>query len=291
MIKLAVYGFGYNLDKIKYPWRESLRSALDLVGEDGQVYFCACDEETYAGALELDMALFGKHNTQDRLHVMAHAWGEHHSVQATIANVLLDHIGTKQDYALKLDMDEVLCEWSFDSFRRDLELMAKADMLLAKPHYTHFSPDFNTTWPFIYDSKAVISRTSSWLRYNTNPKYGNADACALGGAPEWQTSLHVYHYGKVATGRERESLFKETTFQQLYSHPEDGLGFPDPRVTRQAEKGFLDYAEVFEVSKARGEFKPYAGDHPKFVRGWIEAMKARSATFWRDMEDGKALTL
>lgn len=269
---VACYLFGYNLDAIQYPWRESIASATDLADA---VYFAACDPDTLTAATAL-----AEHNP--KLHIVEDSWGTHFSVQAYIANRLLDAIGTKYDFALKLDADEVLHESSFESFRADLRAMRGGCVSLGRPEYVHFCPDFETTWPFIYRTKAVLSFTISGIRFNTNPAAGNADACALGGAREFQTSLVIHHYGKVQIGREREALHKEVTFQELYRE----LGFPDPKVVAQVQQGYLDYNVVFDVARKQGQFSSFAGTHPVFVRQWIKKMELRSAAFRRDKEAG-----
>jgi hypothetical protein len=273
MTTLATYLFGFRVEAIKYPWREAINSALEL---SDAVWFAACDEETLQLAHD-----FRRNNS--KLHIIRREWGTHHSIQARLGNDLLGCIGQDYDYAFKQDADEVACEWSFPEFREELEVMNKNNVLLGRPHYTHFSPDFETTWPFIYSSKATICQTRACFRYNTDPRQGNADACALGGAPEFQTRLELFHYGKVGYGREREALEKEVEFQKLYSHPEDAIGFPDPKVIAQIPQGYLDYTKVFDVSLSRGEFKRYDGPHPKFVRGWRQEMEARHKRFVQEM--------
>ena len=268
---LAVYFFGYRLDAILYPFREAIASASDLADA---VFFAACDNETFDEAKKLQA-----HNP--KLKISRDDWTGDYRVQAYIANRLLDDIGTQYDFALKLDADEVLFETSFDVFRKDLEVMRDQGILLGRPHYTHFLDEGLCT-QFIYRSKAVLSRTSSGLRFSTDK---GGDACALGGAQECQTGLEIAHYGKWAVGREREALVKEYDFQQKYTE----LGFPDPIVVKQyKERGYIDYHEIFHVAKSKGEFYLYDGTHPKYVKEWIETMKVRSASFWRDLEGGVA---
>ena len=274
---LAVYLFGHNLEKIRYPYIASIESALDLVGKSGAVFYAECDSDPDDTAWEHICDLRRDH---PNLLLLKSKWGEHFSVQAHIANFLLDNIGTQYDFALKLDADEVLCEWSFDEFRKQLEFMRDNGWVLGRPRYTHFTPDFEHEFPFCYQSKAVLTKTDSFLRFNTNPKTGNADGCAIGGAREFQTELMIQHFGKVQTGREQEALMKEISFQAMYSLPEDGLGFPDARVIALVEQGYIDYRKVFEVTDAEGKIVPFTGKHPKYMKKWIEESILRSKTFW-----------
>lgn len=256
---LAVYLFGYNLNRICYPWQASLRSALALAE---QVYFCEChsQDDTYACLMDT----FKPEIDDDRLVVVRHPWGDYHDVQAKIANLLLDRIGHRQEFALKLDADEVLCEWSFPEFAGDLRYMKAAGYGLGKPRYVHFCPDDKTTFPFIYDSKAVICYTFANRRFYLGK---GQDACALAGEPEFPTQLLIHHYGKMHLGRRAAALSKEHEFQKLYVD----LGFPDPKVEAQLMKPEeFDYLKVFDVALNAGEFKPYTGPHPQFVTAWLE---------------------
>lgn len=273
---LAVYLFGHSLNKIVYPFIPSIRSALDLtasINGEPLVYFCECDSDD--GTEDTVRRHFPTEIVLGHLRILHHSWGTHHTIQAYICNHILDEIGTSADYALKLDADEVLHEDSFGDFLEDLKYMWTFGVLLGRPRYTHFSPDFDTTWPFIYDSKSVISKTDSELRFDTNVR---GDGCAIGGAREYQTRLEVQHFGKVSQGREKESLLKERTFQQMYLE----LGFPDPKVEAQTEQGYLDYLRVFDLDYKAGKFKKFTGTHPVYAKGWIEQMKLRSAEFWKE---------
>ena len=152
---IAVYCFGYNLESIVYPWRASLASALALADS---VHVAACDAETLTAIEEFQE----QHRDGEKLFIWLHPWGDHHSIQATIANFLLDKIGTHADYALKLDMDEVLHEESFDRFKSELGRMNASRIVLARPHYTHFLGE-HREFDFIYRAKAVILKTSAGM--------------------------------------------------------------------------------------------------------------------------------
>lgn len=282
---LTVYLFGHNLEKIKYPYLASIASALALTSvtnETPSVIYAECDSDD--DSLERILRCFPRELESGALQIRKHEWGTHHTIQAHICNYLLDEIGTKTDFALKLDADEVLAEWSFTRFMGDLENLIYRPRILAKPHYTHFLSR-DREWPFIYDSKAVISKTANGLRFDTNVR---GDACALGGAPEVQTRLEIHHYGKFNPGREVEALEKEVSFQKLYSHPEDAIGFPDPKVIAQIEQGYLDYGRVFDESLAKGEIRDYHGPHPIFVHDWLKEMSERSKKFQEELRAKQA---
>lgn len=274
---LAAYLFGYDLERIRYPWREALASALDLVGPDGAVFFCECysDDGTWEALRAEWMA-----RSDPRFVLLRHPWGTSHEIQVTIANYLLGQIGRHYQWALKLDADEVLGEWSFDAFWEALErLNEMPGVSLGRPHYTHLCPDDHTQFPFIYQRKAVLSRTRTGLVYNDN------DACALGGGPEVDVPLEILHLGKMAMGREREALVKEVTFTKLYTD----LGFPDQKVEAQRPQGYLDYRKVFDLALGRGEFTPYDGPWPKYLDYYLSEARERARLFAEELAAGKVL--
>lgn len=277
---LAVYMFGFDLEKIKYPYLASVESALALAGPSGAVYYCYCNPMGDDSPMQI-LHEFGDQANSGHLKILDHDWGDHHTIQAHIANYILDEIGTSVDYALKLDMDEVIHEGSFVAFRSDLEFMHRTGAVLGRPHYTHYLTE-NLCTQFIYRTKSTISRTKDGLRFDTGR---GGDACAIGGASEFQTQLEIAHYGKYAVGREREAIYKERTFQELYRD----LGFPDPIVVKQYEqKGYADYEEIFAAAKERGEFYECNDPHPTFVRQWLEESKLRSREFWYTIKESQS---
>lgn len=278
---LAVYLFLYQTERILYPWRESIRSALALVEGRGTVFVTVAqpvDGTPDDGTVDLCLREFADEHADHRIRIGGGQWGNSHEVQTRLANDLLSWIGTDYEWALKLDADEVLHEASFENFWNDLAIMRSTYKILGRPHYTHFCPDDTTTWPFIYDSKAVLTATRSGLRFH------DPDACALGGdgIPEFQTRLEIFHYGKMQMGREREALDKEHRFQQLYTD----LGFPDPKVEALIPQGYMDYMKVFDLSAGRGEFKPFTGQHPSFMDAYLASARFRALKFRRDVLHG-----
>lgn len=249
MSTLAVYTITHNCRRIAYPFEACVASALALAD---RVWWC--DAESDDGTWEVAEAWAAR---EPRLRVMRHPWGDHHTILPRICNGVLEDILSACDWAMQLQADEVACEWSFAAFREALDGLPR-DVMLARPHYRHFCPDKDTTWPFIYDRKAVASRTASGARWDCSP---GGDACALVGFPQADAPLDVHHYGKVQTGRERAALWKEATMQAMYAD----LGFPDPKLVRELAAGRIDYRRLF----AGATFTPYAGPHPVFAADWL----------------------
>jgi len=269
---LAVYLFGHNLEKIRYPWRESILSALDLVGPRGAVYFCLTPE-TDDGTYEALAQHFVQPLATGQLQLLSHEWGTHHTIQAHICNMILDEIGLQYDFALKLDADEVLYGNQWATLQEDMRWMRERGYKLGKPHYTHLVQDDQHEFDFIYRTKAVLMDTRAGYRYRTDQ---GGDACALAGGLEYPLRLEILHLGKMAMGREEQALAKEREFTKLY----EDMGFPDPKVKAQWEQGYLDYFKVFDRAKEAGEIRPFHGPYPVFLGYYLEAARRRSHKFW-----------
>lgn len=275
--QLAVYLFLYNTETIRYPWRESIRSALALTEGRGAVYVAACrmPGQPDDGTIDQLGREFDKDIWDGRLKTTMLDWGESHEVQTSIANTMLDWIGKEYEWALKLDADEVLHEASFDNFWKDLAIMRSTYKILGKPHYTHLV-DWTHDFDFIYRSKAVLTATRSGLRFN------DADACAIGGngIPEYQTRLEIFHYGKFSPGRERAALAKEVSFTKMYGKP---FGFPDTRTVERVEQGYIDYAQFFGPN----ELREWNGQHPAAMHDYLIDAHRRQVEFADDLVAGR----
>lgn len=250
MKTLGAYTVVHNCERILYPWKASILSSLALAD---RVFVCDAmsDDGTWEYLQEWAVR-------EPRLEIMRHSWGTHHTILPTICNGILENRTLQaMDFAIQIQADEVVAEWSIKP-TRDWLNNETASVVLGCPHYTHFCPDVHTTWPFIYERKAVLSRNSSRLRWSTAK---GGDACSLVGAEWHNIPLEVFHYGKVQTGRQSEALHKEVTMQAMYKD----LGFPDPKVMSQVQSGKLDYMQVFDPTV----FTPYQGNHPYFALEWI----------------------
>jgi len=251
---LAAYTYVRNCVKIDYPFVESILSSL-LIAD--RVFVCDC--ESTDGTWETLQALA---RSDTRIEIMRHPWGDHYRIQGQVCNGILERIDAEgYDWAIQVQADEIVCEWTIAPFRQDLANLP-GDVKLARPSYTHLCPDYRTQFPFIYRSKAVVSRCRAGMRYDPN-----SDACSMAGGETWGVALELMHVGKVQVGREREALAKELEFQKLYTT----LGFPDPKFLAQAESGRVDYRAAFTAA----EFTPYAGPWPAVILPRIARAEGR----------------
>lgn len=234
---LAAYTYTHNCKRIDYPFVESVISSLSLAD---RVFVCDC--ESTDGTLETLQAMAASDN---RIELLQHSWGTHYRVQGQICNMMLDRIERSgYDYAIQVQADEIVCEWTIAAFRRALESRPAH----GSPKYRHFCPDYRTTWPFIYERKAVLTSCRSGLRYDPD-----SDACSVP-AVERAVPLELHHVGKVQLNREEQALIKELTHQEMYRD----LGFPDPKFIAMKEAGRVNYPQAF----ADSVFTPYTGPHP-----------------------------
>lgn len=255
---LTTYCFGFNVSRYKYPWIEAIESSLPI---SDQVIFVECfsEDDTWEQAQELA-------EQYEKLLLLRHPWGSHHTVQSHICNYALDHVETK--WHLKLDCDECIHHESYAVFLDELRFMEARNIIGGRPHYTHFVRDMKTVFPFIYSRKTVLGLREAGWRYKADR---GDDACQLffGQGVVMDLSLEIFHVGKVSLKREEAAIEKEYKFQQLYTD----VGFPDPLVVKQYETtGRADYDEIFHVAKSKGEFKPFVGTYPASLIPWMERL-------------------
>lgn len=252
---LTIFTLAYNLEKIRYPWRACIASALHFADEV-LVAECFSTDGTYEGLLEIQAA-------NPKLRIIRHPWGQDCTIQRTLAEMLSAE--ARSDWIFYLNADEVLHESSVFA----LDKMAKDGVNYGMAHYTHFLGNFHTTFPFIYDrvTRLMHGKIAAW----------SDDACGLAytGSP-LHLNVEVQHFGKVSVGREVECGIKEREFQQLYT----AYGFPDMPLMEIIEKhGKLDYSHFHKMRwAASGEpdlSGPFTGTHSCFVKGWIEEMERR----------------
>lgn len=252
---LTIFTLAYNLNKIKYPWKASLASALHFA-EEVIVMECFSTDGTYEELLQLA-------EQNPKLRIIRHPWGTTSWIQKTLAEIACKE--AKCDWIFYLNADEVIHESSLFP----LNSFKKAGFKFGRTCYTHFLGNFHTTWPFIYDK---VTRTM-----NGNIAEWSNDAAQIDTdhSQAMEMNVCIHHYGKVSVGREVEAGIKEQEFQQLYTE----FGFPDkPLMKIIEERGRLDYADMMRNRwKESGEpdtSKEFTGTHPIFVQDWIKQQEA-----------------
>jgi hypothetical protein len=250
---LTVFTIAKDLEKIRYPWKESIRSALPVAD---QILVCECGSTDGTAEQLAEMVA-----TEPKIRVIRGEWGDHFSVISRLANVLISEVSSEWHFFLQAD--EALHDRSYEPLMRALR-ESRDDVLAAR--YTHFCGDFRHTWPFMYERAARIARRSSGVRYD-------GDACEISRPRSHTTAVDVdvYHYGKVHLGREHEAAEKEFHFQQLYK---DVPGFPDPRILKTYREGRIDYQEVLQEERRNGLIRPFTGRHPAAMLTRVRAIES-----------------
>lgn len=257
---LTTLFMAHNLNKIRYPWKESIRSVMD-VSDD--VLVCEC--ESTDGTLE-DLKLLSFEF--DKIVILRHPWGPKKDILPRIANFCIDHVVTR--WWLLVDADEVLHE---DSHAELKQLVDRSDIDRVSMRFTHFLGDFESTYPFMYSRMPRMARRDSPWRFDLAgdacaPSYGKKDRTV-------DSNVDLYHYGKVHVGRRREAAVKEYEFQMMYREGESKY-WPDPRIVKAYKEGSIDYKAVnTDRSGKTDHIKPFTGRHPKFMSDYIQAAKQR----------------
>jgi hypothetical protein len=249
----------YNVEKILYPWRESILSALPV--SDSVILMCCHDREDewtayYEFLSSLPTAQY------DKILTLKSVWGTTSDVVAERQNDCLKYCHT--DSFLSLQADEVLHE---DSYKELAWFQRQPNFTAAKVRFTHMVKDFNTTFPFIYDSVIRLAkRGRGWFSAGDGVELKDGEGYV------WNSKINLWHYGKIDIGRKHEAVVKEHEFQKLFYHL--NIGFPDKLVEEAYEKGQLDYNVIFAETKKFGKFKPLVGKHPSAALPYIERMEA-----------------
>lgn len=250
---LTIFTLAYNLEKIKYPYEASIRSACHFADEV-LVAECFSTDGTYEHLLELQREL-------PKIRIVRHEWGTNCEIQKTLAELCCKE--ATSDWIFYLNADEVIHELS--DFQ--LEALEQAGRKFGAAHYTHFLGTFDTTWPFVYERVTRLQRgnVASW----------SPDACSLAVSDKVAAiPVEIQHFGKVNIGRAAEAGVKEMEFQAMYKE----YGFPDPTCVKMVEEtGGMDYAEAVRINWKKADAidtsRPFTGTLSAFVLPWKREME------------------
>lgn len=246
----------YNVNKIRYPWRESLQSVLPVSDE---VIVCECFS-TDGTWEELDA--WSRRDT--RIRIIRRPWGTKCEILGDLVNECIKEVKTPVHF--QIQADEVLHD---DSYGELIQLAKNMPANAAMIQYLHFLSDFEHTYEFMYSKLPRIAKTSAgWV--------SGGDACALGGPPPvCETGIMMHHYGKVSVGRGVEASIKEFEFQNMYKH----YGFPDPLIVKAYNEGRINYRKVCEQSGKKHQIEDFTGRHPTVMTAYIAEAKRREIEF------------
>ena len=261
---------GNSLEKIKYPWKYCLMSALEVADTAIMVLGGPHQDDTVNRVLEFAAdnkrvkVVYGKHDRQNveaflsktavanvEYHPDAN-WPSHHWGLGDLTNLGLDFVETS--WAFQLQADEILDETSCR------EMLSVPDCESVTFAFRHYCGTPYYTFPFMYERVVRMGKTRT--------------AMALGDAAEWarvgrvyDSNILIHHVGKIHVGRQEAAAWKEFRFQDdLYKGK--AIGDVDPKIVEARNEGKLDFFKVFESTIKRGDVKEFAGDWPKYMKMW-----------------------
>jgi len=259
-MSLSTYTVLFNTERVLYPWRESIKSALPVAD---QVIINVCHDRQEEWDLLNEFLDSLPDVEREKILVLKGVWGATSNVIAELQNDCLKYVTS--DWALSLQADEVLHE---DGYKELAWLQRQSNFTAAKVRFTHFAANFDTEFSFVYQSVIRLCKMGyNWVNLGDGVELGQ------GQGHVWNSHIYLQHFGKVDIGRKREAATKEFEFQQMFVHL--NIGFPDPKVVKAYEAGTLDYNEILSETKIHGDFRPFTGTHAKAVLPYIKRMKEK----------------
>jgi len=267
MIKLGAFTYWYNMTVFDYPAEESVRSVIPAVD---QFVICECRSQDNT----LDIAKKLQSEFPDKIKIVRRNWVTHFTQIASVANFAMDALNDDIDFAYQIQADEVLHEDSIEELTSMPNMLTEAKKTAARVKYVHFMANYQTTFPFCYDTLVrIASRKHSWEIIGDGVQFAKHSA-GRDDIPEEEvlnTEIQVFHYGKVKDAE--KGWQKEHDFMELYRD----IGFPDPKVAEMEAKlgkKFCDYIYLFEDHVKNGTIKKFTGVHPFVMKDRIAAFKA-----------------
>ena len=260
-LTLGAFTYVYNMIDYDYPFEESVESIIDVVDQ-----FVICECNSTDGTPDMVERLRAKY--PDKIKVVHRNWVQHFTEIASVAQFAMSHLST--DYAYELQADEVVHHDSKDELRALPMAMLAARKSAARVHYVHFMANYETTFPFCYETVVRIAQMNTpWHVIGDGVQFGYTDQY-IPDVKVLDTTIQVFHYGKVKDPV--KGWQKEWDFQQLYTD----IGFPDPKMKEMEAKigQEVDYVYLFENHVREGTIRRFYGTHPLVMQERIARFKA-----------------
>ncbi len=246
---LIVSGFTFcrNVEKLDYPFEESIRSLLPLVDE---LVVNVGDSE--------DRTLERIRGIGDsRIRIVESVWDRSRAtdglVYADQTNIALSHVRPDADWAIYLQSDEVFHEEDYEGIRRSMERTKDdASLLGLMFRYRHFVGDYFRLDPWAYRRALRIVRPNRVVSVGDALGFARASDGLFIGKREkdlWRYAEgRIYHYGWVKS----KALLRQKIQVQVDYYWD---GTPKPKD-----------AEILEANDYMPEhypfLKPFRGTHP-----------------------------
>ena len=246
---LIVSGFTFcrNVEKLDYPFEESIRSLLPLVDE---LIVNVGDSE--------DRTLERVQRIGDpKIRIIESVWDKARArdglVYADQTNIALEQCRKDADWAIYLQSDEIFHEKDYAGIRRSMERYRSDSSILGLMfHYRHFVGDYYRLDPWAYRRALRIVRPTQVTSVGDALGFARvSDGLFLGKKEKdlWRYAEgHMYHYGWVKS----RALLRQKIQVQVDYYWE---GKPEPK-----DVGILDAQDYMPEHY---EFlKPFRGTHP-----------------------------
>lgn len=255
---MIVSGFTFcrNVEKLDYPFVESIRSLLPLVDE---MVVNVGDSE--------DRTLEMIRNIGDsRIRIVESIWDRSSVrdglVYAEQTNIALSHCRPDADWAFYLQSDEILHENDYAGIRESMEQnRSDARILGLMFRYRHFVGDYFRTDPWAYRRALRIVRPGKVVSVGDALGFARASDNRFIGKHEqdlWRYSNgRIYHYGWVKS----KALLRQKIQVQVDYYWEGKPEAKDLRILSDNDYMPEHYAFL----------KPFAGTHPQIMEERINS--------------------
>jgi glycosyltransferase involved in cell wall biosynthesis len=258
---LGAFTYVYNMIDYDYPFEESVKSIIDVVD---QFVICECNSTDNTADLVEKLRL----EYPNKIKVIHRNWVLHFTEISSVANFAMSHLNT--DYAFQLQADEVVHHDSLDELKDIVNILSLNNLTAAKVHYTHFMANYETTFPFCYDSLVrIVKMNSPWRVIGDGVQFAYPDG-QIHDEKVFDSNIQIFHYGKVKDPV--KGWKKEWDFQQLYVD----IGFPDPKMLEMKNKigAKCDYIYLFREHVLNKTINKFTGTHPNVMENRIKQFKS-----------------
>jgi len=259
----------HNADKIRYPWRYGILSAVPVMDKIVVVVAAPDDDFTW-GAVHYFREAFG---LRSKLQIVNGVWPTSHAGLGNLITQGTAYCNTEWVY--QLQGDEILDEADYPKW--ELFKALPDNVVGVDFGFRHYWGDFKHIGAFIYgavdfDDKPLnqgyVRRVTRAFRTISDGRFIGDAAQAVVTGDRVDLGIVVHHVGKVHAGREREALVKEVDFQNtLYAHGKCWDGDIDARLRiMENTTGECDYFNLGD------NIVEYSGYYPRYVREWAKEL-------------------
>jgi len=255
---LIVSGFTFcrNVEKLDYPFVESIRSLLPLVDEmvvnvgDSEDRTLAMVQAIGDPKIKIVESVWDKSRARDGL------------VYADQTNIALSHCRPDADWAFYLQSDEILHEDDYAGIRESMERYRADETVLGLMfRYRHFVGDYYRTDPWAYRRALRIVRPGKVLSVGDALGFArSSDNLFIGKHQKdlWRYAAgRIYHYGWVKS----KALLRQKIQVQVDYYWE---GRPEEKdVKILSDRDYMPEHYPF--------LKPFSGTHPKIMEARINS--------------------